>query len=169
MTTNLGRNTAPDHHADLQVLQRIRKFLLPKDFQISEQLLTELNQGYLLGDAPIDNLLQQGFKFAKPLQQQILNPDNQINENLKNHPDFQLLITQFSNQPSWYNPELARIGAVAYRRYPLMLIWLLRNVALMAGYSIPALSLPLIKTGALVHDALPRLMRTYAYISNSLK
>ena len=45
-----------------------------------------------------------------------------------------------------------------------MLIWLLRNVALMAGYSIPALSLPLIQTGALMHDALPRLMRTYAYI-----
>jgi hypothetical protein len=62
------------------------------------------------------------------------------------------------------DPRLVALGAAAYRRYPLLQIWLLRNVSLMTGYSIPALSVPLLHTGALVSDALPRLHRTYEFI-----
>jgi hypothetical protein len=123
--------------------------------------------GYDIGDPVADALAADGIRFAKPLQQFIINGSNSgsnFDANLTNNPAFNALTEQFSSHPTWFDPKLAQIGAVAYRRYPLMLIWLLRNVALMAGYSIPALSLPLIQTGALMHDALPRLMRTYAYI-----
>ena len=157
-----GRTTAIDDHSDLQVLKRIKRYLLPKDFVISQDLLNEMVAGYDIGDPLADTLAADGIRFAKPLQQLIIS--NHLNNNLSENPTFSTLTEQFSSHPNWFDPKLAHIGAVAYRRYPLMLIWLLRNVALMAGYSIPALSLPLIQTGALMHDALPRLMRTYAYI-----
>ena len=157
-----GRTTAIDDHSDLQVLKRIKRYLLPKDFVISQNLLEEIVAGYDIGDPIADDLASDGIRFAKPLQQFII--DEKADSNLKNNSSFNALTEQFSRHPDWFDPKLAQIGAVAYRRYPLMLIWLLRNVALMAGYSIPALSLPLIQTGALMHDALPRLMRTYAYI-----
>lgn len=157
-----GRTTAIDDHSDLQVLKRIKRYLLPKDFAISQDLLNEMVAGYDIGDPLTDALASDGIRFAKPLQQVIIN--NNVDNVLQNHPSFHILTEQFSQHPDWFDPKLAQIGAIAYRRYPLMLIWLLRNVALMAGYSIPALSLPLIQTGALMHDALPRLMRTYAYI-----
>jgi hypothetical protein len=162
-----GRTTAIDDHSDLQVLKRIKRYLLPKDFVISQDLLEEIVAGYDIGDPLADDLATDGIRFAKPLQQFIIDDKNNIrfdDNALINHPSFNALTEQFSRHPDWFDPKLANIGAIAYRRYPLMLIWLLRNVALMAGYSIPALSLPLIQTGALMHDALPRLMRTYAYI-----
>ncbi|MGP9690885.1 oxygenase MpaB family protein [Psychrobacter sp. AOP30-A2-5] len=162
-----GRTTAIDDHSDLQVLKRIKRYLLPKDFVISQDLLNEIVAGYDIGDPVADALATDGIRFAKPLQQFIISDSsnsNKFDANLTNNSAFNALTEQFSHHPDWFDPKLAQIGAVAYRRYPLMLIWLLRNVALMAGYSIPALSLPLIQTGALMHDALPRLMRTYAYI-----
>nr|WP_254423080.1 oxygenase MpaB family protein [Psychrobacter sp. DAB_AL32B] len=162
-----GRTTAIDDHSDLQVLKRIKRYLLPKDFVISQELLDEMVAGYDIGDPLADALAADGVRFAKPLQQRIIDgkTDPALGNHVPtNHPSFNALTEQFSRHPDWFDPKLAQIGAVAYRRYPLMLIWLLRNVALMAGYSIPALSLPLIQTGALMHDALPRLMRTYAYI-----
>ena len=160
-----GRTTAIDDHSDLQVLKRIKRYLLPKDFEISSTLLAEIVNGYDIGDPLADNLAADGIRFAKPLQQLILTEQSDVSDsNQSSHPAFVAMVEQFSTQPDWYDPKLAEIGSIAYRRYPLMLIWLLRNVALMAGYSIPALSLPLIQTGALMHDALPRLMRTYAYI-----
>ena len=157
-----GRTTAIDDHSDLQVLKRIKRYLLPKDFVISQELLDEMVAGYDIGDPLADTLATDGIRFAKPLQQFII--DEKVDANFTKNSSFSALTKQFSRHPDWFDPKLAHIGAVAYRRYPLMLIWLLRNVALMAGYSIPALSLPLIQTGALMHDALPRLMRTYAYI-----
>src|SRR5690606_16107292 len=168
-----GRTTAIDDHSDLQGLQRIKRYLLPKDFVISQELFLELVAAYDIGDSLADALAADGIRFTKPLQQFILSDsssgdsnsgDSNFDTTLLNNPAFNTLTEQFSSHPAWFDPKLAQIGAVAYRRYPLMLIWLLRNVALMAGYSIPALSLPLIQTGALMHDALPRLMRTYAYI-----
>lgn len=162
-----GRTTAIDDHSDLQVLKRIKRYLLPKDFVISQDLLNEIVAGYDIGDSLADTLAADGIRFAKPLQQFIISDSsnsNNFDADLANNSAFNALTEQFSHHPTWFDPKLAQIGAVAYRRYPLMLIWLLRNVALMAGYSIPALSLPLIQTGALMHDALPRLMRTYAYI-----
>lgn len=159
-----GRTTAIDDHSDLQVLKRIKRYLLPKDFAISPTLLEEIVAGYDIGDQLADALATNNIRFAKPLQQIISGDGLDINSDLATNASFNALTEQFSSHPDWFDPKLAQIGAVAYRRYPLMLIWLLRNVALMAGYSIPALSLPLIQTGALMHDALPRLMRTYAYI-----
>jgi len=172
-----GRSTAIDDHSDLQVLKRIKRYLLPKGFEIDLKLLAEIVEGYDIGDPLADQLAADNIRFAKPLQQLILQANtgdaqtnhklfdnDSIEGNIRSHPGFVAMTEQFSAHPDWFDPKLAEIGAVAYRRYPLMLIWLLRNVALMAGYSIPALSLPLIQTGALMHDALPRLMRTYAYI-----
>lgn len=157
-----GRTTAVNDHSDLQVLKRIRRFLLPRSFHIQESLLNEMASGYDIGDPLADSLVSSGIRFAKPLQQAVLT--GAVPTSLQDNSDFMQLVAQFSAHPDWYDAKLAEIGAIAYRRYPLMLIWLLRNVALMAGYSIPALSLPLVQTGALTHEALPRLMRTYAYI-----
>jgi len=157
-----GRTTDINDHSDLQVLRRIKRYLLPKDFTISPTLLAEMVEGYDIGDPLADALATDSLRFAKPLQNAII--DDEVDSGLANNPSFIALTEQFGSHPDWFDPKLAQIGAIAYRRYPLMLIWLLRNVALMAGYSIPALSLPLIQTGALMHDALPRLMRTYAYI-----
>ena len=157
-----GRTTSVDDHSDLQVLRRIKRHLLPKDFTISPTLLAQIVEGYDIGDPIADKLAADGIRFAKPLQRSIIQGES--DQSLADNPSFVMLTEQFGAHPDWYDPKLAEIGAIAYRRYPLMLIWLLRNVALMAGYSIPALSLPLIQTGALMHDALPRLMRTYAYI-----
>lgn len=157
-----GRTTSINDHADLQVLKRIKRFLLPKGFVIEDQLLTEMTAGYDIGDPLTDGLVSEGIRFAKPLQRAVL--EDTLPANLASNANFIQLTKQFSQHPIWYDSKLAEIGALAYRRYPLMLIWLLRNVALMAGYSIPALSLPLVQTGALKHEALPRLMRTYAYI-----
>lgn len=161
-----GRTTAINDHGDLQVLKRIKRYLLPKDFAISPALLEEIVSGYDIGDPLADALAADGIRFAKPLQRAIFSTDSNtcISAEISSHPAFIAMQAQFSRHPDWFDPQLAQIGAIAYRRYPLMLIWLLRNVALMAGYSIPALSLPLLQTGALMHDALPRLMRTYAYI-----
>lgn len=157
-----GRTTSIDDHSDLQVLRRIKRHLLPKDFAISPTLLAQIVEGYDIGDPIADKLATDGIRFAKPLQRSIIQGES--DQSLADKPSFVMLTEQFGAHPDWYDPKLSEIGAIAYRRYPLMLIWLLRNVALMAGYSIPALSLPLIQTGALMHDALPRLMRTYAYI-----
>ncbi|MBU5617512.1 DUF2236 domain-containing protein [Psychrobacter sp. TAE2020] len=161
-----GRTTTIDDHSNLQVLRRIKRHLLPKNFTISADLLAEIVAGYDIGDPIADQLAIDDVRFAKPLQQAASNGSfvSSFTDDLNANPSFMALAEQFSRHPDWYDPKLAEIGAIAYRRYPLMLIWLLRNVALMAGYSIPALSLPLIQTGALMHDALPRLMRTYAYI-----
>ena len=41
----LGRNTDIDHHADLQVLQRLERFLLRRDFEVSQELLQRMQQG----------------------------------------------------------------------------------------------------------------------------
>ena len=41
-----GRTTATDDHSDLQVLQRIKRYLLPKNFTISQDLLDEIVAGY---------------------------------------------------------------------------------------------------------------------------
>lgn len=162
-----GRTTAIDDHSELQVLRRIKRYLLPKDFVISQELLEEMVAGYDIGDPLADALAADDIRFAKPLQQFIIDDKKALifeDDALLDNASFNILSAQFSHHPDWFDPKLAHIGAIAYRRYPLMLIWLLRNVALMAGYSIPALSLPLLQTGALMHDALPRLMRTYAYI-----
>lgn len=159
-----GRTTAIDDHSDLQVLRRIKRYLLPKGFTISQDLLHEMVAGYDIGDPLADTLATDGIRFAKPLQQIISSGSHNVDNDIISNPSFSTLTEQFSSHPDWFDPKLAEVGAIAYRRYPLMLIWLLRNVALMAGYSIPALSLPLIQTGALTNDALPRLMRTYAYI-----
>lgn len=160
-----GRTTPINDHSDLQVLKRIKRYLLPKDFTISQALLDEIVSGYDIGDPLADALAADKIRFAKPLQNSIIGADpTDPNSGFVSHPAFSALTAQFSQHPDWFDPKLAQIGAIAYRRYPLMLIWLLRNVALMSGYSIPALSLPLLQTGALMHDALPRLMRTYAYI-----
>ena len=157
-----GRTTTIGEHSDLQVLQRIKRYLLPKNFTISPDLLNEMVEGYDIGDPLADSLTTDSIRFSRPLQQFII--DDEVDNQLANNASFAVLTEQFRRHPDWFDPKLAHVGAVAYRRYPLMLIWLLRNVALMAGYSIPALSLPLIQTGALTNDALPRLMRTYAYI-----
>jgi len=67
-----GRSTAIDDHTELQVLKRIRRYLLPKDFQIDPKLLAEIVEGYDIGDPLVDQLAADNIRFANPLQQLIL-------------------------------------------------------------------------------------------------
>lgn len=162
-----GRTASPTQNEDLQVLQRMRKFILPKGYQLKKQVLDDIAEGYELTDPVTDALTTKYNRFADDLQQAILQKEA-FNASDKAHMlddvNFKQMVEQFSTHPDWFDAKLAEKGAIAYRRYPLTLVWLLRNVALMAGYSIPALSLPLTKTGSLVHDALARLYRTYGYM-----
>lgn len=154
---NYGRTQWPPEQL-LPALKTVHRLFIAGE-PVSLTTLQDLESGYGIADAPADGLIQNKHYFAKALidhaQQQKPLPDF-----LQNHA----LTEQFMQQPAWFDQKLANIGATAYQRYPLLLIWMLRNVSLMAGYSIPALSLPLVKTGALVHDALPRLLRTYEFI-----
>ena len=59
-----GRTTAIDDHSDLQVLKRIKRYLLPKDFEISSTLLAEIVNGYDIGDPLADNLAADVIRFA---------------------------------------------------------------------------------------------------------
>lgn len=164
---NYGRSASPNENKDLQVLRRMRKFLLPKGYPLQPKWLDEIADGYERTDSTVDNIIKKHGKFADALQQSIVDEaafKASDKAYLMDDPDFKKLHDQFATHPDWFDAKLAEKGAIAYRRYPLTLVWLLRNVALMAGYSIPALSLPLIKTGALVHDALARLYRTYGYM-----
>ncbi|MGM8889110.1 hypothetical protein ACS8FD_24490, partial [Psychrobacter sp. 1U2] len=72
-----GRTTAITDHSDLQVLRRIRRYLLPKDFTVSQNLLDEMVAGYDIGDPLADALATDGVRFAKPLQKLII--DDQSN------------------------------------------------------------------------------------------
>lgn len=139
-------------------LKRVHRLLI-KDVPVTKELLLELESGYALADDLVDELVVKRKPIAQPLIDHVKH-----NTPL---PDY-LADTQLANelltQPDWFDAELAKTGAKAYQRYPLLMIWLLRNVSLMAGYSIPALSIPLLKTGELVKHALPRLLRTYEFI-----
>ncbi|MGP4846910.1 hypothetical protein ACTXGQ_22570, partial [Marinobacter sp. 1Y8] len=118
-----GRTTAIDDHSDLQVLKRIKRYLLPKDFTISPALLDEIVTGYDIGDPLADALAAQNIKFAKPLQHIILGDSSNnnsasnylVNKDLATNPSFSALTEQFSSHPDWFDPKLAQIGAVAYR------------------------------------------------------
>src|SRR5699024_5491571 len=89
-----GRTTAIDDHSDLQVLKRIKRYLLPKDFVISPELLQEMVAGYDIGDPVADALAADGIRFAKPLQQFIISGSNSgsnFDANLTNNPAFNAL------------------------------------------------------------------------------
>ena len=62
-----GRTTSIDDHSDLQVLRRIKRHLLPKDFTISPALLAEIVAGYDIGDPIADRLAADGIRF-KPFE-----------------------------------------------------------------------------------------------------
>ncbi len=162
-----GRTASPTQNEDLQVLQRMRKFILPKGYQLKKPVLDDIAEGYELTDPVTDALTTKYNRFSDDLQHAILQKEAfQASDkaHMLDDVNFKQMVEQFSTHPDWFDAKLAEKGAIAYRRYPLTLVWLLRNVALMAGYSIPALSLPLTKTGSLVHDALARLYRTYGYM-----
>ncbi|MDN5898051.1 MAG: DUF2236 domain-containing protein, partial [Psychrobacter sp.] len=93
-----GRTTAIDDHSDLQVLKRIKRYLLPKNFVISQDLLDEIVAGYDIGDPLTDALAAKSIRFAKPLQQFIIDDSNyQLDPNLANNPSFSALTEQFSH------------------------------------------------------------------------
>ena len=83
-----GRTTAIDDHSDLQVLKRIKRYLLPKDFVISQDLLKEMVAGYDIGDSLADALAADGIRFAKPLQQFILSDSSSGDSNSGNDSNF---------------------------------------------------------------------------------
>lgn len=148
-----GRSCWPSAQTELTALQRIRRWLFRAGQACPDlALIRQIEQGYAQADPLVDQLIPDGMRLDQLLKQ----PDL--------HPHGAALQQQMQQLLPDIDPELVRRGAAAYRRYPLLQIWLLRNVALMAGYSIPALSVPLLHTGALVKQALPRLYRTYEFI-----
>ncbi len=152
-TFTYGRSCWPSAQTELTALRRIRRWLFRAGQACPDiNLIRQIEQGYAQADPLVDQLTADGIRLDQLLKQ----PDL--------HPHGAALQQQMQQLLPDIDPELVRRGAAAYRRYPLLQIWLLRNVALMAGYSIPALSVPLLHTGALVKQALPRLYRTYEFI-----
>src|SRR5699024_12178711 len=96
-----GRTTAIDDHSDLQVLKRIKRYLLPKDFVISQELLQEMVAGYDIGDALADSLAADGIRFAKPLQQFIISDSSSaLDAELANNSALNTLTEQCSSHPT---------------------------------------------------------------------
>ena len=152
-TFTYGRSCWPSAQTELTALRRIRRWLFRAGQACPDlALIRQIEQGYAQADPLVDQLITDGIRLDQLLKQ----PDL--------HRHGTALQQQMQQLLPDIDPELVRRGAAAYRRYPLLQIWLLRNVALMAGYSIPALSVPLLHTGALVKQALPRLYRTYEFI-----
>lgn len=156
-------------YQDLQVLRRIRQFAIGEHFQPSSSLLNQQHEGYLIADEMADADIKASTRFATSLLQYQDAKQHRLDQQqaqLDTRTIDQLIDRYqiYQQWPTWYDHRLAQVGANAYRRYPFLLVWLLRNVALMAGYSVPALSLPLLYTKALTEKALPRLMRTYQFI-----
>lgn len=147
-----GRSQWPTAAHELIALRRLRRWVLPAEAVLHVPTLRHIEAGYATADPDVDHLLTERPSLLSVLQ----------------HPASNDLHTRLQTQLCQHLPtldhQLVNIGAAAYRRYPLLQIWLLRNVALMAGYSIPALSTPLLATGELVQQALPRLYRTYEFI-----
>ena len=147
------RSVWPNAQTELTALRRIRRWLFRAGQDCPDiSLIHQIERGYAQADPLVDQLITDGVRLDQLLKQ----PDL--------HPHGAALQQQMQQLLPDIDPEFVRRGAAAYRRYPLLQIWLLRNVALMAGYSIPALSVPLLHTGALVKQALPRLYRTYEFI-----
>ncbi len=152
-TFTYGRSCWPSAQTELTALRRIRRWLFRAGQACPDlTLIRQIEHGYAQADPLVDQLITDGMRLDQLLKQPDLHPHGAaLQQQMQQHlPDI--------------DHDLVRIGAAAYRRYPLLQIWLLRNVALMAGYSIPALSVPLLHTGALVKQALPRLYRTYEFI-----
>lgn len=147
-----GRSQWPTTENELIALQRLRRWVLPSDAVLHLPTLHQIEAGYALADPDVDQLLTERQSLLSVLQR-----------TAQHELDVRLQAQLCQHLPA-LDHRLAKIGAAAYRRYPLLQIWLLRNVALMAGYSIPALSTPLLATGELVQQALPRLYRTYEFI-----
>lgn len=121
-----GRSCWPSAQTELIALQRLRRWLLPSEQACPDLgLLRQIEQGYAQADPLVDQLITDGVRLDQLLKQPDLHPHGAA---LQQH--MQQLLPDI-------DPELVRRGAAAYRRYPLLQIWLLRNVALMAGYSIP--------------------------------
>ena len=111
----LGRTTSVDHHADLQVLTRIRKFLLPKAFSVSPALLHEMNEGYGIADPLADALLTEGNKFYQPLIQELApnllkSKNRSVIPNLLNHPTILLYASNLPRTQSGTTLNWQKLG-----------------------------------------------------------
>lgn len=159
-----SRSVQPAYNANLQVAQRIKDRYLPTHFTPSHDLLAQLDAGYDIGDplcdawlADAENLPAHGMKLFRQALHDGVDSVADAPESLN------ALFAQTDAEPDWLDRELVAMGSNALGRYPLKQGLMLQSVALMGGYSVPALAQPLHRTNALTRSVVPRIARTLAF------
>ena len=54
-----GRSASPTENKELQVLQRMHKFLLPRGYQLQPKWLDDIAEGYEVTDLAVDNIINK--------------------------------------------------------------------------------------------------------------
>lgn len=160
------RSIDPSENKNVYIAQQIKQQYLNENYQPNSDLLARIDSGYAQGDPLCDawledanNLPKQGMPmFKQALEQGIgLVPDA---------PDsLKALFEQAQTIPAWFDNERLLCGSHALERYPIIQGLILQSVSLMGGYSLPALSQPLIETGALSLSPVSRMARTLGFIA----
>lgn len=143
-----------------------KQYIKTPNYQPSPTLLAQLDEGYAIGDPLCDAWLedaQQLPKHGMPMFNQALHQGiyrvKDAPQSLKN------LFAQIDEKPVWVDDGLLLLATKTLMRYPILQGLILQSVALMGGYSVPGLAAPLIATGALTKNTLPRVARTLAFIA----
>lgn len=153
----------PHLNADLTITKNVKLFLTD-DFEITHELLKQIDDGYDQGDALCDawiaeakTLKGHGMKlFRQALESGI--------ETVKDAPEsLKALFAQTDTIPDWVDRELMMVGSRALERYPLKQSLILQSSSLMGGYSIPGLSEPLLATKSLSRSVVARIARTLGF------
>lgn len=153
-------------NADLPVARNIRQRYLPDSFTPSTELLSQIDDGYGLGDelcdawlTDADQLPQKGMPMFRTALTEGVDRVEEAPDSLK------ALFDQANTVPDWFVPDMAVVASKALERYPIQQGLMLQSVALMGGYSIPGLVQPLLETGSLQNSVVARMGRTLAFVA----
>jgi len=153
------------HGADVDAARRssrsLRRLLTP-DCEPNAEQWNALGASLLLGDAPMDALVEwmsaEGFARAKPLFDRA---SRHGVDSIENAPE--ALRTFFSlveRRPAWVDSEQLAAGMRASALAGRMGNYVLRDIALLAGYRASAINRTLVLTGALEKGPQRRLAET---------
>lgn len=161
-----SRSVQPAVNDNLYITNNIKKHFLANEFQPAHQLLTQLDTGYGTGDLLCDAWLADASKLPAKGMSLVRQALAQGIASVENAPEsLKALFYQVENTPDWVDYDLMLCGSKTLERYPVIQGLMLQSVALMGGYSVPALAEPLLKTNALAASTVSRMARTLGFLA----